>query len=94
LPLQREKTRHRSGFVKGTERLEDAIDELEREGLADEIYALSVSTNPKFLKDRKGNLWRVETGNAVTMKNTDKAGVQPYLAAIPWVEVAGTRQAR
>lgn len=55
--------------------------------MAEEIWALSVSSNPKFLRDRKGNLWRVETGAAVSFQTGDKQAPQPYFGSFPWVEV-------
>lgn len=54
--------------------------------LADKLRALSVSTDPKFLRDRKGNLWRIETGGAVSFQTGDNQRSQPYFGSFPWVE--------
>lgn len=55
-------------------------------GMADALRALSVSTDPKFLRDRKGNLWRIETGAAVSFQTGDNQVPQPYFGTFPWVE--------
>ena len=53
---------------------------------ADALRALSVSQDPKFLRDRKGNLWRIETGAAVSFQTGDDQVPQPYFGTFPWVE--------
>lgn len=53
---------------------------------ADALRALSVSTDPKFLRDRKGNLWKIETGAAVSFQTGDSQVPQPYFGTFPWVE--------
>lgn len=55
--------------------------------LANEIQNLSVSTNPKFLKDAKGAIWMIEPNGAITMNVDDKSGVLPIKMSFPWVEV-------
>ena len=55
--------------------------------LADALDALSASKNPKFLKSRKGELWRVEVGGAITRSLGDGYYQQPYKMTIPWVQV-------
>lgn len=55
-------------------------------GMADALRSLSVSTDPKFLRDRKGNLWRIETGAAVSFQTGDNQLPQPYFGTFPWVE--------
>ena len=52
------------------------------------LYALSSNTQPKFLKDRKGNVIRVETYSATTMQAGDHYVVQPQTISLSWVEVA------
>lgn len=54
--------------------------------MADRLRALSVSPDPKFLRDRKGNLWRIETGAAVSFQTGDNQSPQPYFGTFPWVE--------
>lgn len=53
---------------------------------ADQLRDLSVSQDPKFLRDRKGNLWRIETGAAVSFQTGDNQVPQPYFGTFPWVE--------
>lgn len=57
---------------------------------ADALRALSVSQAPKFLRDRKGNLWRIETGAAVSFQTGDNQVPQPYFGTFPWVETGST----
>lgn len=72
------------GMFNGTWDYQDTV------SLADQIYALSESPNPKFLKDRKGNLWMVEIGAPIGMTTGDNMVQQPLMAAIPWVEIGST----
>ena len=55
--------------------------------MAEALYNLSVSNNPKFLRDRKGNLWRIQTIAAVSMQTGDTMVPQPYFGSFPWAEV-------
>lgn len=55
--------------------------------MAEALYNLSVSNNPKFLRDRKGNLWRIQTNAAVSMQTGDTMVPQPYFGSFPWAEV-------
>ena len=55
--------------------------------LRDAILALSVSPNPMFLKNRKGDLWRVKISGAISMTTADATREQIQTASIPWVEV-------
>lgn len=61
--------------------------------MADRLRALSVDTSPKFLRDRKGNLWRIETGAAVSVQTGDNQGLQPYFGSFPWVEAGSAEGA-
>ena len=54
---------------------------------ADALFNLSTNTNPKFLKNRKGDIWMIETAAPVTMTVGDNSPLQPYTGAISWVEV-------
>ena len=49
--------------------------------------ALSVSANPMFLKNRKGDLWRVKISGAISMMTADATREQIQTASVPWVEV-------
>lgn len=55
--------------------------------LADDIIALSVSQNPKFLRDMKGKIWKVETSEAITTEVSTGNVYLPIKVTIPWVEV-------
>lgn len=54
--------------------------------LAQGIYALSVSTNPKFLKFPRGEIIQIETKSAVTMETNAAQSVQAKYMSLPWVE--------
>lgn len=54
---------------------------------AQAIFALSTDGKPKFLKSRKGEIWRVDTSSATTLTLGDKYREQPYSATLNWVEV-------
>lgn len=53
---------------------------------ADALWELSVSQSPKFLRNRKGNLWRIESAASITMQTGDNQAPQPYLGSFPWME--------
>lgn len=53
----------------------------------DALMALSLSTNPLFLKSRKGELLRVRLSAAVTSKVADATPEQMQTVTVPWVEV-------
>ena len=55
--------------------------------LRDAIMALSVSQNPIFLRDRKGDLLRVKISGGISMDTADATKEQMQTAKIPWVEV-------
>lgn len=55
--------------------------------LMQELYALSTSMNAKFLKTRKGELFRVETSAPITMQLGDIYAAQPAKISLPWVEI-------
>lgn len=54
---------------------------------ADAIMALGASTNAKFLRSRKGELWKVDTAAATTLMLGDNYKEQPYTVALTWAEV-------
>ncbi len=60
--------------------------------LADEILELSTNTNPKFLRDTKGAIWKVETSSAITAKINGNNKFLPIQITIPWVEVGDANQ--
>lgn len=55
--------------------------------LRDAIFALSTSNHDLFLKNRKGDLLKVEIGGAISMQTGDNSVKQEQTAQIPWVEV-------
>lgn len=55
--------------------------------LANEITALSTSGNPKFLKDMKGEIWRIETSAAITTDVKTGTLYMPITITIPFIEV-------
>jgi len=86
--IQRDSANYRSGTLTA---LIGKVDQensryVDTTELADSIYALSTDTRPKFLKDRKGNLMRVELSSAIMMTAGDVLAPQPYTAQIPWAE--------
>lgn len=62
--------------------------------LRDAIWALSATKNTLFLKDRKGDILRVQTSGAVEMQTQDNSVLQPQTVTLPWVEVGGMEDAR
>lgn len=52
-----------------------------------ELYAMSTSSQIKFLKTRKGDLIRIETSAPISMQIGDKYVAQPAKISLPWVEV-------
>lgn len=57
----------------------------------DAIYALSVTQNPLFLKNRKGDLFRVKVSGAVSMQTDDKTREQMQTMTLPWAEVGSAQ---
>lgn len=55
--------------------------------LMEALYALSTSTQAKFLKTRKGSLIRIETSAPVAMQVGDAYVEQPAKISLPWVEI-------
>lgn len=55
--------------------------------LADKINALSTSLNPKFLRDMKGKIWRIETSESIVTEINTSNKFIPLRVTIPWVEV-------
>ena len=55
--------------------------------LADKISALSTSNNPKFLRDMKGAIWKVETSSAISSEVNTRSAFMPIKITIPWVEI-------
>ena len=59
--------------------------------MRDAIMALSVSKNPLFLKNRKGDVIRVKISGPISMQTSDATREQIQTAQIPWVEVGSAQ---
>lgn len=68
-----------SGSVKNGV-FDDSVDAIEA------LKGLSESLSPKFLKDRKGSIRRIETGGPVVSAVVDASPVQLTRVAFPWTE--------
>ncbi len=55
--------------------------------MRDDIWALALNRNPKFLKSRKGDLLRVEINGEITMETMDESRTQAQTVQLPWAEV-------
>lgn len=56
----------------------------------DAIYALSLSTNTLFLKNRKGDLMHIAISGPIGMTTMDNTREQAQEMALPWVEIGST----
>lgn len=81
--------------------LTSLIGSIDREGnysdtteLRDRIYALSVTQRTLFLKNRKGDIWKIRTSDAVSMSTADGTREQAQIVSLPWVETADAESAR
>lgn len=59
----------------------------------DAIYSLSTTTNILFLKNRKGDLFRIRPGGEISMETMDNTAVQAQSVSFPWVEVGDASDA-
>ena len=57
--------------------------------LAERLYALSMTANPLFLKDRKGRLMRVRISDSISMETDDNTKQQAQTITLNWVETGG-----
>ena len=55
--------------------------------LRDAIFALSVSRNTLFLKNRKGDLMQIRPSGSISMETWDNVRQQAQTMALPWAEV-------
>ena len=55
--------------------------------MMDAIYALSLSDNPLFLRNRRGEVMRISLSGEITMQTEDNSPKQQLTASVPWVEV-------
>lgn len=57
---------------------------------AEELYAISESTNTFFLKDTKGNVYMVHTAEAISTSVNIVTAIQETTFRLPWQEVGST----
>ena len=53
----------------------------------DAIYNLSLTTNPLFLKNRKGDLMRIAISGPINMTTMDNTREQAQEVSLPWAEI-------
>lgn len=58
--------------------------------LRDAIFALSVSRNTLFMKNRKGDLMQIRLSGSISMETWDDVKQQAQTMSFPWAEVGGT----
>jgi hypothetical protein len=67
------------------------IDYIQNAEMLKDFKNLSLSSFDKFLKDKDGNLWKIEINGAISIENNDKlANVQLKTKSMPWVETGNT----
>jgi len=70
-----------------------AVTYTDSRALRDAIFALSTSTNPLFLKTRKGDVLQIQIADAISMSTMDNTLDQALTATVSWVEVADASNA-
>ena len=60
----------------------------------DAVYALSTTQDALFLKDRRGDLWQIRAGGAISMSTMDGSRQQVQTVTLPWVEIGSADGAR
>ena len=60
----------------------------------DAVYALSTPQDALFLKDRRGDLWQIRAGGAISMSTMDGSRQQVQTVTLPWVEIGSADGAR
>ena len=53
----------------------------------EELKGLSTDGKDKFLKDRKGNFWKVRLNSAVSQKINDEYVEQAVVVTLGWMEI-------
>ena len=51
------------------------------------VYALSTTQDALFLKNRRGDLWQIRAGGAISMSTMDGSSQQVQTVTLPWVEI-------
>ena len=86
-------SRYRSGTLSAYIGKAENGEYVDTESLMEELYALSTNMQTKFLKTRKGQIFRIETSAPVVMNIGDKYAQQPAKISLPWVEVGDAKDA-
>lgn len=58
------------------------------------VYALSTTQDTLFLKNRRGDLWQIRAGGAISMSTMDGSRQQVQTVTLPWVEIGSVDQTR
>lgn len=58
------------------------------------VYALSTTQDALFLKNRRGDLWQIRAGGAISMSTMDGSCQQVQTVTLPWVEIGSVDGAR
>ena len=58
------------------------------------VYALSTTQDTLFLKNRRGDLWQIRAGGAISMSTMDGSCQQVQTVTLPWVEIGSVDGAR
>lgn len=82
-----------TALIGAVKMLNGKLEYIDTVALRDAIYALSVSQNDLFLKNRKGDLIRVRTSGAISMATDDNTKEQMQTMTLPWSEVGSAKNA-
>ena len=58
------------------------------------VYALSTTQDTLFLKNRRGDLWQIRAGGAISMSTMDGSRQQVQTVTLPWVEIGPVDKTR
>ena len=86
--VQRAPANYKSGTLSGyLGGLDQAHNYCDTRQMRDALYAISNTENTLFLKNRKGDLWKIAVSDAISVQTQDNTRQQAQIAAVPWVEV-------
>ena len=80
-----------SGYLGGVDKEHNYCDTRE---MRDALYALSNTGNTLFLKNRKGDLWKIAVSGPISVRTEDATRQQAQVASVPWVEVGDAEDVR
>lgn len=93
--VQRSPANYKGGTLSGyIGRLNKNHEYFDTRQLRDALYALSTTNNTLFLKNRKGDLWKIAISDAISVQTQDNTRQQAQIAAIPWVEIGDASNAK